>query len=75
MQELLHRLRDEHAVRRVHVLPCASNAACVFFGQSFDSYHRELVIYDFTEYGSRIVPRLGIANVNNESKVAAVGMR
>ena len=40
MQELLHRLRDTHGVRRVHVLPCASNAACVFFGQSFDSYHR-----------------------------------
>ena len=40
MQELLHRLRDVHGVRRVHVLPCASNAACVFFGQSFDSYHR-----------------------------------
>lgn len=73
MQELLHRLRDEHGVRRVHVLPCASNAACVFFGQAFDSYHPELVIYDFLADGSRMVPRLSIANVNNEPKVTAVG--
>ena len=73
MQELLHRLGDEHGVRRVHVLPCASNAACVFFGQSFDSYHPELVIYDFAPEGGWMVPRLRIANVNNESKVKPVG--
>ena len=72
MQELLHRLGDAHGVRRVHVLPCASNAACVFFGQSFDSYHPELVIYDFAPEGGCMVPRLRIANVNNESKVKAV---
>ena len=72
MQELLHRLGDAHGVRRVHVLPCASNAACVFFGQSFDSYHPELVIYDFAPDGGCMVPRLRIANVNNESKVESV---
>ena len=69
MQELLHRLRDAHGIRRVHVLPCASNAACVFFGQSFDSYHPELVIYDFAPEGVCMVPRLRVANVNNEPKV------
>ena len=73
MQELLHRLGDAHGVRRVHVLPCASNAACVFFGQSFDSCHPELVIYDFAEEGGSMVPRLRVANVNNEPKVKAVG--
>ena len=72
MQELLHRLGDKHGVRRVHVLPCASNAACVFFGQSFDSYHPEVVIYDFASDGGCMVPRLRIANVNNEPKVKAV---
>ena len=72
MQELLHRLSDMHGVRRVHVLPCASNAACVFFGQSFDSYHPELVIYDFAPAGDCMVPRLRVANVNGEPKVKAV---
>ena len=73
MQELLHRLRGTHGIRRLHVLPCASNAACVFFGQSFDSYHPELVIYDFVPEGRCMMPRLRIANVNNECKVRAVG--
>lgn len=69
MQELLHQLRDAHGVRRVHVLPCASNAACVFFGQAFDSYHPELVIYDFAPPGASMVPALRILNVSNEAIV------
>ena len=69
MQELLHRLGDTHGVQRVHVLPCASNAACVFFGQSFDSFHPELVIYDFAPEGGCMVPRLRVLNVDNEPKV------
>ena len=72
IQELLHRLRDTHDTRRVHVLPCASNAACVFFGQAFDSYHPELVVYDFASDGNSMVPRLRIVNVNNDCKVEAV---
>ena len=55
------------------MLPCASNAACVYWGQSFDSYHPELVIYDFAPKGDCMVPRLRIVNVNNESKVEAAG--
>ena len=72
MQELLHRLKDAHGVQRVHVLPCASNAACVYWGQSFDSYHPELLVYDFAEKGECMVPRLRIANVRNEPKVETV---
>lgn len=72
MQELLHWLRDVHGARRVHVLPCASNAACVFFGQAFDSYHPNLVIYDFAPDGTGMLPRFVIENVNNECKVEAV---
>ena len=62
MQELFHEMRDVHGVRRVHVLPCASNAACVFFGQAFDSYHPELVLYDFAGDGDRMVSRLRVWN-------------
>ena len=72
MQELLHRLGNGHGVRRVHVLPCASNAACVFFGQAFDSYHPELAIYDFSAQGDRMVPRLRVLNVGNEPLVKSV---
>lgn len=64
MQELLHTLKDQHAVQRVHLLPCASNAASVFFGQAFDSYHPELLIYDYVA-DAAMVPRLRIYNANN----------
>ena len=69
MQELLHQLRDMHGAQTIHVLPCASNAACVFFGQAFDSYHPELLIYDFACEGRGMVPRLRIANVNNQCEI------
>ena len=73
MQELLHRLRDSHGVKTVHVLPCASNAACVFFGQAFDSYHPDLMIYDFASEGNAMIPRLKITNINNECRVENAG--
>jgi len=63
MQRLLHRLFDEFAVQRVHVLPCASNAACVFFGQAFDSHHPDLIVYDF--HKDEMIPRLRIRNHDN----------
>ena len=75
IQELLHRLRDTHGVKTVHVLPCASNAACVFFGQGFDSYHPNLVLYDFCSDGTVMVPRLIIKNLNNECIIDTVGAK
>lgn len=69
MQELLHRLSDMHGVQTVHVLPCASNAACVFFGQAFDSYHPELVIYDFVPQGGSLAPALTVRNCDNKCVV------
>ena len=74
VQELLHCLKDRHGVRRIHVLPCASNAACVFFGQAFDSYHPEMLIYDFADNdGQTMEPRLRVYNEDNQCVVAASG--
>ena len=70
MQQLLHRLCDEHGVHRVHLFPCASNAACVFLGQAYDSYHPEVVIYDFCDNGSRMVGRLKLANEDNRCVIS-----
>ncbi len=75
MQELLHRLKDYHGVQRIHLLPCASNSACVFFGQAFDSYHPDLLIYDFVVDGDHMVPRLRIYNKDNRCIVATVNSR
>ena len=71
MQELLHKLRDSHGVERIHLLPCASNAACVFFGQAFDSHHPELMIYDFDPAKGPMVARLRVRNIDNRCSVDA----
>ena len=70
MQELFHRLRDQHDVRRIHLMPCASNAACVFLGQAYDSYHPDIVIYDFSDKGTGMVQRLLLANKLNRCVVS-----
>ena len=59
VHSLLHDLQDR-GVTRVHLLPCASNAACIFFGQAFDNHHPDLLIYDFeahTMTPSLMIPR------------------
>jgi hypothetical protein len=63
MQKLLHQLSDNFGVKRIHLLPCASNAACVFFGQAFDSHHPEIIGYDFADQGMK--PYLLIQNDDN----------
>jgi len=64
MQELFLKLRDRHGVLRIHILPCASNAACVFLGKAFDNHHPDLIIYDFEE--GTMVPKFRISNENSK---------
>ena len=60
MQCLLHKLKDSYGVKVIHILPCASNAACVFFGKAFDTHHPELIVYDFNK--EKMEPILRILN-------------
>jgi len=69
IQRLFHRLKSDFGVRNIHLLPCASNAVCVFFGQAFDNYHPNLTIYDF--HKKTMIPRLIVENKNNECRVVA----
>ncbi len=70
IQALLHRLADRHGVSRVHVLPCASNAACVFFGQAYDKHHPELLIYDFVS--KSMAPQILIGNDGVSCELSSV---
>lgn len=67
MQKLMHRLTDQNGVERIHLFPCASNAACVFFGQAYDSHHPEIIVYDFNE--DTMEPRLLITNYDNRCEI------
>ena len=70
VQVLLHMLADRHGVKRVHVLPCASNAACVFFGQAYDKHHPELLVYDFVH--GRMEPQIQITNDGDSCNLSAI---
>lgn len=60
LQQLLHDLKNKHHTKRVHLLVCASNAACVFIGQAIDLHHPEIIVYDFAK--ETMVARLVIKN-------------
>jgi hypothetical protein len=64
MQLLMHDLRDKKGVNRIHLFPCASNAACIFFGQAFDRHHADMLVYDFCEQSMK--PILSIVNSDNK---------
>lgn len=67
LHDLLKQLKDKYKVKKVHLLICASNAACVFVGQAFDLHQPDLLIYDF-ENGD-MLPRLQISSKNNNITV------
>ena len=69
MQCLMHRLKDQYGVKRIHILPCASNAVCVFFGKAFDIHHPELIVYDFKN--ETMEPILRILNKNHLCHIEA----
>ncbi|WP_342804971.1 SAVED domain-containing protein [Alteromonas sp. M12] len=64
LHSLLQTLRDKYKVERVHLLICASNAACVFVGQAFDLYQPEMVVYDFN--GKEMMPVIVISQKKNK---------
>lgn len=66
---LLHRLKDQ-GVSKIHVLPCASNAACIWFGQAFDLHHPEMIVYDYAS--NSMIPRLQIHNNGNKNEVSII---
>lgn len=66
---LFHSLTDK-GITKIHVLPCASNAACIWFGQAFDLHHPEMVIYDYLN--NSMVPRLQIRNNGSKNEIAVI---
>lgn len=68
MQQLMLKLKNENGVDKIHLLPCASNAVCIFFGKAFDNYHPEIVVYDFDE--PTMSPKLKIFNVDGQCEIA-----
>ncbi len=61
---ILKKLHDQFAVKRIHLLICASNAASVFVGQAFDLYQPALFVYDFE--GDEMKAKLCVEHVKGK---------
>ena len=69
MQRLLHNLKCSYGIHKIHLLPCASNAVCLFFGKAFDTHHPKLILYDFADGTMKPIFRIknedGLCQVNS----------
>jgi len=74
MQILMITLKDKYKVDQVHLFPCASNAACIFLGQAYDSHHPDILLYDFHDnQGTQTMrPVLNISNVDNRCEITHI---
>ena len=63
-------LNQIHGIEKVHLLVCASNAACVYIGQAVDRLQPEFIVYD---YGTDMMePKLRIYNDGNTTIIECV---
>ena len=60
LKEIFTNLNQKHGIKKIHLLVCASNAACVYIGQAVDRFQPEFIVYD---YGTEMMePKLRIYN-------------
>jgi len=70
LQKVLHILKDKYKAKQIHLLVCASNAACVFIGQAFDLHHPNTLIYDFS--GDLMKPQLLIRSEDSKTTLEVI---
>lgn len=72
LKKILTDLKEVHHIEKVHLLVCASNAACVYIGQAIDRFQPECIVYDF---GSEMMaPKIRIYNDGNATVVEYVDL-
>jgi len=69
LKKIFTDLKEVHCIEKVHLLVCASNAACVYIGQAVDRSQPEFIVYD---YGNKMMePKLRIYNDGNTTIIAS----
>ena len=67
LKKVFTNLDQMYGIKKVHLLVCASNAACVYIGQAIDRLQPEFIVYDF---GQEIMePKLRIYNDGNTTVI------
>lgn len=69
LHSLFHKLKSKHGAERIHLFPCASNAASVFIGQAYDLHHPKVIVYDFDN--GTMIPRICLESENHHCLVRA----
>lgn len=70
LKEIFTNLNQMHGIKKVHLLVCASNAACVYIGQAVDRFQPEFIVYD---YGTKMMePKLRIYNDGNTTVIECI---
>ena len=70
LKDIFTNLNQVHGIKKVHLLVCASNAACVYIGQAVDRFQPEFIVYD---YGTEMMePKLRIYNDGNTTVIECV---
>ena len=69
LKKIFTNLKEIHGIEKVHLLVCASNAACVYIGQAVDRFQPEFIVYD---YGTEMMePKLRIYNDGNTTVITS----
>lgn len=67
LKKIFTDLKEKHNIETVHLLVCASNAACVYIGQAVDRFQPKFIVYD---YGDKMMePKLIIYNDGNTTQL------
>lgn len=70
LKKIFTNLKETHGIEKVHLLVCASNAACVYIGQAVDRFQPEFIVYD---YGTEMMePKLKVYNDGNTTIIECV---
>lgn len=70
LKEIFTNLNQKHGIKKIHLLVCASNAACVYIGQAVERFQPEFIVYD---YGTEMMePKLRIYNDGKTTVIESV---
>ena len=67
LKKVFTNLDQMYGIKKVHLLVCASNAACVYIGQAIDRLQPEFIVYDFRQ--EIMEPKLRIYNDGNTTVI------
>lgn len=64
LQQLFHKIRDKNKVKKIHILPCMSNAASVYLGMAIDRYHPDILLYEYADTADGLKTMIPVLSIS-----------